>query len=91
VARVVAAVATRPPAQGVVEIAGPEELGLEDAVARVLAATNDRRRVLADPDARYFGAMDGGGFSCRTLTLASGRYGWPNWLSTRGGRAVAAT
>jgi uncharacterized protein YbjT (DUF2867 family) len=56
VARFVAAVATNPRAEGVVEIAGPDAFAFEDALARVLAAANDRRRVIADPDARYFGA-----------------------------------
>jgi hypothetical protein len=57
VARLVAAVATSPPANDVVEIAGPDAFAFEDAVARALDATNDRRRVIADPDARYFGAV----------------------------------
>ncbi len=57
VARFVAAVATSPPAEEVVEIAGPDAIAFEDAVARVLAATNDRRHVIHDPEARYFGAV----------------------------------
>jgi len=56
VARLVAAAATQPPAQGTVEIAGPEVLAFEDAVAQVLAATDDPRRAAADPAARYLGA-----------------------------------
>jgi uncharacterized protein YbjT (DUF2867 family) len=56
VAALVADVATAQPAHGVVEIAGPDGFAFDDAVARVLAASNDRRRVVADPDARYFGA-----------------------------------
>ena len=57
VARFVGAAATAPPARGVVEIAGPEALAFTDAVASVLATRGDRRRVLADPNARYFGAV----------------------------------
>jgi uncharacterized protein YbjT (DUF2867 family) len=57
VARFVAAAATEPPARGVVEVAGPEALAFTDAVARVLATRGDRRRVVADPEARYFGAV----------------------------------
>jgi uncharacterized protein YbjT (DUF2867 family) len=56
VAGFVAAVATDQPANGAVEIAGPEAFAFEDAVARVLGVRNDRRRVVPDPDARYFGA-----------------------------------
>lgn len=55
VARFVAAVAMKPPTDDVVEIAGPEAFAFEDAVARVLAAANDPRRVISNPDARYFG------------------------------------
>ncbi len=57
VARFVAAAATAPPARGVVEIAGPEAFAFTDAIGRVLATRGDRRRVVADPDARYFGAV----------------------------------
>jgi uncharacterized protein YbjT (DUF2867 family) len=57
VATFVAAVATGPPADRVAEIAGPEALAFEDALTCMLAAANDRRRVIADPDARYFGAV----------------------------------
>jgi uncharacterized protein YbjT (DUF2867 family) len=90
VAGLVAAVATEPPAQGVVEIAGPEALAFADAIARVLAARGDRIRVVADPDARYFGAAVRGdmllpGPEARIATLRLG-----DWLSRRRGHAAAA-
>lgn len=44
------------PVGGVVEIAGPERVRLPDLVRRHLAATQDPREVVADPEARYFGA-----------------------------------
>jgi uncharacterized protein YbjT (DUF2867 family) len=40
---------------GVAEIGGPEQLRFEDVVRRVLASADDRREVVADPKARYFG------------------------------------
>jgi uncharacterized protein YbjT (DUF2867 family) len=49
-------VARRPPADGVIEIAGPEELSFEEFIRRALTAKGDPRTVVADPDARYFGA-----------------------------------
>ena len=55
-AQLVAAVATEPPADAVVEIAGPERLAFADAVTRVLAAKGDPRAVVASADASYFGA-----------------------------------
>ncbi|QKC85609.1 SDR family oxidoreductase [Mesorhizobium sp. NZP2077] len=48
-------VALSPPANGVVEIAGPEPIRMSELVARFLKATNDPRKVNADPRARYFG------------------------------------
>ena len=44
------------PLNGMVEIAGPERLPLSDLVRHYLARKGDRRAVLADPQARYFGA-----------------------------------
>lgn len=54
VASALAAIAIEPPANGVVEIAGPDAFTFEDAVNRVLVG--DGRRVAANPAARYFGA-----------------------------------
>jgi uncharacterized protein YbjT (DUF2867 family) len=54
-ARFVAEVATRPPANGTVETSGPEAFAFEEAIGRLLAGTDDRRQVVAEPDARYFG------------------------------------
>jgi uncharacterized protein YbjT (DUF2867 family) len=51
----VAEVAEGKPANGVVEVAGPEPLPMDEAVARVLAAAGDQRTVVGDPHARYFG------------------------------------
>jgi uncharacterized protein YbjT (DUF2867 family) len=45
-----------PPANGTIEVAGPERLGLAELVRRFLGATKDARQVVADVHARYFGA-----------------------------------
>jgi uncharacterized protein YbjT (DUF2867 family) len=55
VAAAVTAAALAAPANGTVEVAGPEVFRLDELVARVLAYDEDARRVIADPDARYFG------------------------------------
>jgi len=47
------------PLDGVVEIGGPEVFGLAEWVRTTLAARHDPRRVVADPGARYFGAVLG--------------------------------
>ncbi len=44
------------PANGVVEVAGPEAIGLDELVRRVLAATGDPRPVITDDSVPYFGA-----------------------------------
>jgi uncharacterized protein YbjT (DUF2867 family) len=48
-------VALGAPVNGIVEIAGPEAFRLDDLARRYLAARDDRRSVIAEPDARYFG------------------------------------
>jgi len=55
VASAVARIAASPPANGIVEFAGPDVFLLEDLVRRRLTAVNDPRSVVADPLARYFG------------------------------------
>ncbi|MBP2231600.1 uncharacterized protein YbjT (DUF2867 family) [Azospirillum agricola] len=50
-----AEVALAPPVNGTLEVAGPEAIPLDELVRRFLRATNDRRRVVPDIHARYFG------------------------------------
>ncbi|OBK24266.1 SDR family oxidoreductase [Mycobacterium asiaticum] len=45
------------PINGVIEIAGPEAMGMDDFVRKGLAAKGDRRRVVTDAGAPYFGAV----------------------------------
>ena len=56
VAAALADVTVGPPANGTIEIAGPDRLGLAELVRRFLGATKDARQVVADVHARYFGA-----------------------------------
>src|SRR5262249_25088533 len=49
-------VALDEPANGIVELAGPEEFRLDELVRQVLSANHDARRVVADIDTRYAGA-----------------------------------
>lgn len=87
VAAELANIATAAPARGMVELGGPEEFPLADAVGRALAATGDPRPVAADSNARYFGIGLGG----RTLLPGTGMRIGPtrleDWLALR----VAAT
>jgi len=57
VATALAEVAFDTPANGVIEIAGPERVGLDKLVQRFLTATNDPRKVITDKEARYYGLL----------------------------------
>jgi uncharacterized protein YbjT (DUF2867 family) len=56
VAAAVCEISQRAPADGVIEIAGPEELRFDEFIQRALTAKGDPRTVVADPKARYFNA-----------------------------------
>ncbi len=51
----VARVTVGSPVGGIVEIGGPELIGMDDFLRRSLSARRDPRPVVTDPDARYFG------------------------------------
>lgn len=80
VAKIMADVALTTPANGTIEIAGPERMRLSDLVARYLAATGDARKVVADDQARYFGALlnDGSLVSDNNPRLGTIRF--EDWL-----------
>ncbi|WP_424630215.1 SDR family oxidoreductase [Bradyrhizobium sp. SYSU BS000235] len=80
VAKIMADVALNAPVNGTIEIAGPERVRLSDLVARYLAATGDTRKVVADDQARYFGALlnDGSLVSDNNPRLGTIRF--EDWL-----------
>jgi uncharacterized protein YbjT (DUF2867 family) len=45
------------PLNGIANIAGPEKLGMDDFIRNRFAVSGDRRQLVTDPTARYFGAM----------------------------------
>lgn len=55
VAGAVGRIAMGSPVNGTVEIGGPEQFRLDEAVRRDLAARQDPREVISDPHARYYG------------------------------------
>jgi uncharacterized protein YbjT (DUF2867 family) len=55
VAAALADVAIAEPLNGTVELAGPEPIRMDELVRRFLIAGRDTRRVIADPQARYYG------------------------------------
>lgn len=56
VADAVGAISLRAPANGVVEVAGPNKVRLDGLIRHTLAAIADPREVIADSNALYFGA-----------------------------------
>jgi uncharacterized protein YbjT (DUF2867 family) len=56
VASAVARIAVGEPLNGIVEVAGPDQFRFDELIRRALSARHDPRQVVADPDARYFGA-----------------------------------
>jgi uncharacterized protein YbjT (DUF2867 family) len=59
VAASLADVAAGPPLNATVEVAGPEALPIAEFVGRFMAAKGDKRKVVADPRATYYGAVMG--------------------------------
>ena len=55
VASALCRIATGSPVNGTVETGGPDQFRLDEAIRRSLAAGNDPRDVIADPQARYYG------------------------------------
>ena len=80
VATVVARIATEPPSNGLIEIAGPEQFRFDEFIRLGLRARNDQREVVADPNTRYFGAK----LAERTLVAGDnaelGKIRFEDWL-----------
>jgi uncharacterized protein YbjT (DUF2867 family) len=52
-----AEIATGEPANGTVEIAGPERFHIDALIRQLMKATGDARKVITDANERYFGAL----------------------------------
>lgn len=57
VATAVARTAVGQPRRGILEVAGPDRYPLDELVRTRLRASGDTRRVVTDPQARYFGVL----------------------------------
>jgi uncharacterized protein YbjT (DUF2867 family) len=87
VAAIVSDVALAAARSSIVEIAGPERAPFNEIVARYLKAVGDPRKVVSDPEARYFG----GRVEERSLVPLGearlGRIGFDEWLRRSQARA----
>jgi uncharacterized protein YbjT (DUF2867 family) len=83
VAATLAEVTLADPINGMIELAGPERLSLDEFGRKYLVATKDPRKVVADIHARYFGAE----LDDRSLTPGEhprlGAIHFEDWLTTR--------
>lgn len=81
IAAVVTDTALAQPANGMIEVAGPERVGLAELVQRYLGAIKDPRKVVPDADAAYFGVK----IDNRSLTpdddAILGATGFDAWLA----------
>ena len=81
VAKAVCMIALGAPINSTVEVGGPEKFRFDALIGLSLKAHNDRRQVVADPQARYFGAA----VSERTLVAGDnarlGETRFEDWLS----------
>ena len=55
VASAIGRIAVGPPVNGIVEVGGPEQFRLDELIRQGLAARKDPRKVVADPQATYYG------------------------------------
>lgn len=80
VADAVARHAMQAPANGVVDIAGPERDTMAAFAQRFMSATGDARQVVGDPHARYFGVELESGTLVPAGAAWQGDIGFDRWL-----------
>ena len=90
VASALARIAVGQPANGVVEIAGPEQFRLDELVRRRLTSLNDAREVVTDPDARYSGAKVSESTLLPGTNARLGETRFETWLTQSSATGVAA-
>jgi len=83
VAATVAELATRAPANGRVDLGGPEALSVDAWARRLFAATGDTRVVIADPHARYYGTELRDGELTPGEGARIGTIDFDTWLATQ--------
>ncbi len=75
------------PRNGIVESAGPQRAPFNEIIARYLKAVGDSRKVVSDPEARYFGSRVEEHSLVPLGEVRLGRIGFDEWL--RRSRAAA--
>jgi len=81
VASAVARITTNPPANGTLEIGGPEQFRLDELARRFLAARQDPREVISDPHGRYYGIEVGERALIPDHAVRLGQSRFETWLT----------
>lgn len=83
VAQTIADIAAAPALNGAIEVAGPEQICLNELARLILSAREDPRRVVVTPDARYFGAKLSQETLLPSATARLGSGALSDWLRQR--------
>ncbi|HEY8997771.1 MAG TPA: NAD(P)H-binding protein, partial [Edaphobacter sp.] len=84
VAKTLSKLVEEKPANGIVELAGPEKRPMPELVQTVLGAKKDARRVIADPASTYFGAkVDDSSLVPAFANPLLGAVSFTAWLETQ--------
>ena len=81
VVAVLAEIAVGPPVNGTLEVGGPERFQFAEIIGRALSAKNDKRKVMADVHARYFGTELGEESLVPTGKARTGQTRFDAWIS----------
>jgi uncharacterized protein YbjT (DUF2867 family) len=84
VAAGLADVAIGAPLNSTIEIAGPEKMSIADFVGRFMAARGDKRKVIADTKALYYGAAMGSSGIAPGANPLLGRTRFEDWFGRSG-------
>jgi uncharacterized protein YbjT (DUF2867 family) len=90
VASALVGIAANSPANGTVEIGGPEQFHLDELARRDLAACQDSREVISDPDGRYYGMKINERSLIPDNGAQIGKTRFETWLTQSTGAAVAS-
>jgi uncharacterized protein YbjT (DUF2867 family) len=84
VVSVLAELALGQPVNGMVEVGGPERFRFDEFIARALSVKNDKRKVVADSHARYFGTELGEESLVTSDKARIGQTRFETWVSHSG-------
>ena len=82
VADILADLVVRAPANGIVEIAGPETIRISDAVTEYLRQIGDSREIVVDEKTPYFGALLDDKTLMPSAGVLVGKTAFSQWVKT---------